>query len=59
MIVELDSLQMVFAINGKNENMLEVGHVIDQCKILLRSLLEVSVTHIRKQAVRSGQVIWG
>lgn len=33
-IVETYSLFTVATIHGKNENMLEVGHIIDQCKMM-------------------------
>lgn len=46
--VESDSLLIVSAINGKNENILEVGHIIGQCKVLLESWSKVSVTPVRK-----------
>lgn len=40
----------VRALYGDNMNLLEVGHVIDQCNRLLQALPAVSVNHIRKQA---------
>lgn len=48
--VESDSLVAVNAINGMNKFLLEVGHIIDHCRILLQSMLGVSVRYIRKQA---------
>lgn len=49
-VLETDSLLTVNAIRNVNNNMLEVGHVIDQCKTFLGVLPEVSVKHICKQA---------
>ncbi|KAL8120799.1 hypothetical protein AgCh_017833 [Apium graveolens] len=48
--VESNSLVAVNAINGKNKFLLEVGHIIDHCRIMLQSLPSVSVKFIRKQA---------
>lgn len=48
MVVETDSLLTANAIQSSVENMLEVGHVIDQCKVLLGILHESSVNHICK-----------
>lgn len=47
-IVELDSKLATDVINGQQEYVLEVGHVIDLCKMMLHLLPEVSVNHIRK-----------
>ena len=49
-IVETDSKLTADAINGHRECLLEVGHVIDHCKIILLDLPEVTVKHVRKQA---------
>lgn len=49
-VVETDSLLTAAAIRGAMGNVLEVGHVIDQCKALLRVLPEIGVIHISKQA---------
>ncbi|XP_074361362.1 uncharacterized protein LOC141701628 [Apium graveolens] len=49
-VVEIDSLLSVKALYGGGKNLLEVGHVIDQCKMLLEDLPTVHVTHIRKHA---------
>ncbi|KAL8114290.1 hypothetical protein AgCh_021225 [Apium graveolens] len=48
--VESDSLVAVNAINGQNKFLLEVGHIIDHCRLLLQSLSGVSVKFVRKQA---------
>lgn len=45
-----DSLVAVNAINGRNHFLLEVGHIIDHCRMVLQSLLGVSVKYVRKQA---------
>lgn len=34
----------------KTVNLLEVGHVIDHCRLMLRGLSSVSLCHVRKQA---------
>lgn len=49
-IVESDSLLAVDAINGQRENVLEVGHIIDQCKSMLLLMPDVKVQYIRRQA---------
>lgn len=49
-VVESDSKMTIEAITGDHEYVLEVGHVIDQCKMLLHSLTGTSVKHIRRQA---------
>ncbi|XP_074368461.1 uncharacterized protein LOC141708634 [Apium graveolens] len=49
-IVETDSLLTVRAVLGKQEYALEIGHVIEHCKLLLQLLPEVSVSFVRKQA---------
>ncbi|XP_074326804.1 uncharacterized protein LOC141664750 [Apium graveolens] len=48
--VESDSLVAVNVINGKNNYLLEVGHIIDHCRSLLRVLPSVRLNFIRKQA---------
>ena len=48
--VESDSFVAVNAINGQNKFLLEVGHIIDHCRLMLQSLPNVSVKYIRKQA---------
>lgn len=48
--METDSLDTVRALRGEKDNMLEVGHIIDHCKLLLQELVGVSVSHIRRQA---------
>lgn len=44
--VESDSLVAVNAINGMNNNLLEVGHIIDHCRLLLPSMPSISVKFI-------------
>lgn len=48
--VETDSMLTIEAIKGQRENMLEVGHVIDQCKSMLLLMPDVKVKFVRKQA---------
>lgn len=48
--VESDSLDSIRALRGENVSLLEVGHIIDHCKMLLKDLVGVSVNHIRRQA---------
>lgn len=48
--VESDSLVAVNAINGMNNYLMEVGHIIDHCRLLLQSMPSVSVKFVRKQA---------
>lgn len=50
--IESDSLLTVNALNGRSVNLLEVGHIIDQCKMLLQGLPLIRVSHIRRQANR-------
>ena len=49
-IIESDSLLTVRALQGNKSYLLEVGHVVEQCKLLLQSAPGFVVTHIRKQA---------
>ena len=49
-VVETDSLLTASALCTGRNNLLEVGHVIDQCRMLLHSLPGVCVKHVRKQA---------
>lgn len=48
--VETDSLLTVDAINGHWENVLEVGHIIDQCNSMPLVMPDVSVKYVRKRA---------
>lgn len=50
LIVESDSLLSVRAVHHKKNYLLEVGHVIEDCKMFLHSMSDCRVTHIRKQA---------
>ena len=49
-IIETDSLLVVHALYGKSENLLALGHVIEQCNGILKDLPGVVVSHVRKQA---------
>lgn len=49
-IIETDSYLAVRAIQGKKNYMVEVGHVVDDCKQLIQLAPGLVVTHIRKQA---------
>lgn len=49
-VVETDSLLTAGALGTECNNLLEVGHVVDQCKTLLHGLPGVCITHVRKQA---------
>lgn len=46
--VKRDSLLRVRALHSRNENLLEVGHVIEHRKVMMQALSEVCVTHIQK-----------
>lgn len=48
--IETDSKLTVEAIMGKRKCMLEVGHIIDQCPVMLQLLPKVSVKYVHKQA---------
>lgn len=50
MTVETDSLLTVQGLHSGNQNLLEIGHIMEHCKTLLHILPDVSVCHIRKQA---------
>ncbi|XP_074377163.1 uncharacterized protein LOC141718682 [Apium graveolens] len=50
LIVESDSLLSIQAVHHKKNYLLEVGHVIEDCKMFLHSMPDCRVTHIRKQA---------
>lgn len=47
--VETDSMLTVEAINGQRKNMLEVGHVIDQCKSIFFLTPDVKIRFVRRQ----------
>lgn len=49
-IVESDSLLTIDAITGQRENILEVRHIIDQCKSMLLVMPDVKIQYVRKQA---------
>lgn len=49
-VLELDSLLTMQAVNGHTSNLLEVGEVIENCKMLLRSLDRTYVCFVRKLA---------
>lgn len=51
-IIETDSLLTVQAIKSKEQNYLEVGAVIDDCKLQLQHLTEARIHFTRKQANR-------
>lgn len=51
-MIETDSLMAARAMNGKTEYLLEVGHVIDHCRMMLSDLPCASLCHVRKQANR-------
>lgn len=51
-VIETDSLLTARAVNESDENFLELDHIIEHCKMLLKSLSVVRVSHIRKQANR-------
>lgn len=51
-VLETDALLVVNGVNGNAENLLEVGEVVKQCKILLRELTHTSIHHVRRQANR-------
>lgn len=48
-IVESDSMLTVDAVHGRRENVLEVGHIIDQCKLMVQMMPDVTVNYVRKQ----------
>lgn len=52
MIIETDSLIVARALNEDVVNLLEVGHIMEQCRLLLQELPLVSLSHIQKQANR-------
>lgn len=45
-IFESDSLLTVNVVNGRNDNQLEVGYVIENCHIGLRALPDISVNFV-------------
>lgn len=50
LVVETDALLMVSAIQKKQSNHLEVGHVLDACNSILARRSNVSVVHVKKLA---------
>lgn len=50
--VKTDSLLVVRALKGGTVNLLEVGSVLEHCRLLLRDLPQVTLGHVRKQANR-------
>lgn len=55
--IESDSQQGVRAINSKLHNHLEVGHVVDQCRLLVGTEIGVSVDFIKRQANKVAHVL--
>lgn len=51
-VLETDSLLTVDAIKRTKEYRLEVGHVVDQCKVMPEQSYNVKISHIRKHANR-------
>lgn len=51
-LLESDSLMVVRGLTGRVLNLLEVGEVLDQCKILLNELTSTSIHFVRNQANR-------
>lgn len=49
-LIELDSLLAVRALQQQKVYLQEVGHVVNECVTLLQSMSGTVVTHIRKQA---------
>ena len=49
-VIETDSLLTASALQNKKTYLLEVGHVLDHCKGVLKSAPGIMVTYIRKQA---------
>ena len=50
--LESDSLLVVNGVVNKSENLLEVGEVIEQIKLLLEELVDTSLHFVRNQANR-------
>lgn len=50
MIIECDAELVVAALQGKTPYLLEVGHVIEDCREKLQQRKDLSVCHIKKQA---------
>ncbi|XP_074336668.1 uncharacterized protein LOC141673834 [Apium graveolens] len=50
--LETDSLLVTRAVLGGTVNLLEVGHVLEHCRLLLRQSPHVRLCHVRKQANR-------
>lgn len=55
--IESDSLLSVQAIKGEHQNLLEVGVLIDYCRTLISSRLNVSLCFVKKQANRVAHLL--
>ncbi|XP_063946052.1 uncharacterized protein LOC135151500 [Daucus carota subsp. sativus] len=56
-IVESDSLLVVQALKSTETYQLEVGHILDEWKIKLKSRADLSVCHVKKQANRAAHLM--
>lgn len=52
-LLETDSMLVVHGIKKAMENLLEVGEVLYQCKMLLQELASTSIHFVRRQANRA------
>lgn len=52
MEIKTDSMLIVHGIKSSVENLLEVGEVTTQCKMLLEELTNTSIHYVRNQANR-------
>lgn len=50
MILESDSLLLVQAINRSTDNLLEVGHVYESCRNILKIRPDFSLSFVKRQA---------
>ena len=48
--IESDSLLAVKALHDSQENLLEVGHILNACKLILNSKSGYSVSFVKRQA---------
>lgn len=55
--VESDSLMVVNALHKKQMNHLEVGHVLEACRVVLSSRNNLNVVHVKKLANKAAHVM--
>lgn len=56
-IIESDSQLVVQALKSVESYQLEVGHILDECKMKFKNRADLSVVHVKKQANRAAHLM--